>query len=875
MASASIDLSPEPDLNPIYPTPQYITPLLSSNSGLTPAQKSQLVAHCLLRACQFGDHSLLSYLFSDPQAHPYIDLGIQDEDGLGLVSTTILGFGPESERDVEREECIRLLVSQGADPNQADYLGWTPMHHAALLSPPTLISYLLTHGCSPFSVTRRKLTPLDIITAHTVVPGREDVALLLEEAMREEGWTGGRMEERRRVFEDQAKRRSRKRQLRDSVQKILGFDRRWWGDDDDDAISWASEHEDEGLLDDRVYTPPLDFTSMLVFSPQALPYIFNSLITTFPPTIGNAEPANALYMLARFAALTCDHTWLEDLIIGATDAIEETFFSHPDDIACLIFWLYNTTVWLHLLRCDQSINEACELLGSFVLIEEVINSVFVFIIRFAERSIDGLLDAALLDYSSAPAELEAVQFESEWSFLRPFSNKKKAVAPTLIVPPRTPSSVSPSGLQPSSPPSATPSSSTGFHSFKQSISKAAARQSGVTTPLHSLFPEPASSPSAITTFLTALQILMTMSGINPALITQLWSQVFYWTASETFNRILTRKKYLCRSKAAHINLNLSVLSEWVDFVGLPVGVKSHFTPVRDLLYWIQSHSAITEFSELVVTIQQLKNLNPLQMRRAVRDYRYEVGEGRMTEECIQYLAQLQKDWERHRVKLGVEALRKEMDEREREREDSTAGDYPDASDVELDQSSSALAPGFTNNIDVLFDQEDKSAAWEPVKPAPALGELLDSRFMLPLLLPSNPRLLSATPSGPFDFDLSSDKGAPIPILEGLVSSNGSKRTSEDRNMFAYRCRSRKIRDVGVDTLQWVDGYKAAARFLRPVHLDEDDIERSETPRHREDMSEDNLEFMDRGLSPLTRIPSMRRTKSTVPTPSDTKGLSAA
>lgn len=48
------------------------------------------------------------------------------------------------------------------------------------------------------------------------------------------------------------------------------------------------------------------------------------------------------------------------------------------------------------------------------------------------------------------------------------------------------------------------------------------------------------------------------------------------------------------------------------------------------------------------------------MRRAVRDYKYEINEGRMTDECIQYLTQLQKDWERHRVKLGVEALRREV-----------------------------------------------------------------------------------------------------------------------------------------------------------------------------------------------------------------------
>ena len=62
------------------------------------------------------------------------------------------------------------------------------------------MSHLLTHGCSPFTQTRRHLTALDIVTAHSILPGREDVRLLLEEAMREQGWTGGRMEERRKVL---------------------------------------------------------------------------------------------------------------------------------------------------------------------------------------------------------------------------------------------------------------------------------------------------------------------------------------------------------------------------------------------------------------------------------------------------------------------------------------------------------------------------------------------------------------------------------------------------------------------------------------------------------------------------------------------------
>jgi hypothetical protein len=69
---------------------------------------------------------------------------------------------------------------------------------------------------------------------------------------------------------------------------------------------------------------------MLVFDPLSLPQIFESLITNFPPSLRNAQPANTLYMLARFACLACDHSWLEDLIIGATDAIEETFFVSID-----------------------------------------------------------------------------------------------------------------------------------------------------------------------------------------------------------------------------------------------------------------------------------------------------------------------------------------------------------------------------------------------------------------------------------------------------------------------------------------------------------------------------------------------------------------
>jgi hypothetical protein len=134
MASSSINnLDLEPDLTPLYPTPANVAPLLSPNFGLSPAQKSQLISHCLTRACVFGELSLLSYLLKDSQAQQHVDLSMQDEDGLVLISTTILGFGSDSDRDIEREECIRLLLLEGAElsiPDKGAPSPYIPWHRS-------------------------------------------------------------------------------------------------------------------------------------------------------------------------------------------------------------------------------------------------------------------------------------------------------------------------------------------------------------------------------------------------------------------------------------------------------------------------------------------------------------------------------------------------------------------------------------------------------------------------------------------------------------------------------------------------------------------------------------------------------------------------
>jgi hypothetical protein len=92
--------------------------------------------------------------------------------------------------------------------------------------------------------------PLDIVTAHSIIPGREDVALLLEEAMRYGGWTGGKMEQTRRELEARSKRRRHKRDQEDVIASILDIDSWWWNRPVDlDAGSDVSEDDSEDITE--------------------------------------------------------------------------------------------------------------------------------------------------------------------------------------------------------------------------------------------------------------------------------------------------------------------------------------------------------------------------------------------------------------------------------------------------------------------------------------------------------------------------------------------------------------------------------------------------------------------------------------------------
>jgi hypothetical protein len=113
-------------------------------------------------------------------------------------------------------------------------VGWTPLHHAALRAPPTLIVYLLAHGASALAVTNKSFTPVDLICAYQPLPDRQDVVLILQESMREQGWMGSPLEQRRdrrQHRRDARHSRNMKRAAEWSrIGNDLGIEEGWWGE---------------------------------------------------------------------------------------------------------------------------------------------------------------------------------------------------------------------------------------------------------------------------------------------------------------------------------------------------------------------------------------------------------------------------------------------------------------------------------------------------------------------------------------------------------------------------------------------------------------------------------------------------------------------
>lgn len=412
-----------------------------------------------------------------------------------------------------------------------------------------------------------------------------------------------------------------------------------------------------------------------------------------------------------------------------------------------------------------------------------------------------MLDAAILDYETLE-DFNDVRYEGEWSLFRSLAPKKKRDLPKAS---SIFANASSGGPDASASPAASPFRTPVRHHQSMGDLRLAATGRSLShdsdisgTSGHSLATAVGGemSPKSITDILSGVLLILQLYEVNPAIIVQAFSQIFFWISCELFNRIITRKKYLCRTKAMQIRMNVTILDDWVRANGIPSQTATkHLESVTQILSWLQCLSAIQQFDTLIGTMQNMKAINPLQMRKAVREYRYEVNEGRMTEECSQYLAQLQRDWEKRRIQLKFE-------EAERRRSESE-GSVASTSVVEE-----------ATPIDALFDGSTSLAEFVPQTAPECFGELLDSRHMLPFLLPQETEYLIATPPTDAAYrNLMPD----TPFLsDGSRTSRPPSRSSfsSSRPMGWSLPKNRKLRELPAEFFTWLKEREMDRRMNR-------------------------------------------------------------
>ena len=354
---------------------------------------------------------------------------------------------------------------------------------------------------------------------------------------------------------------------------------------------------------------------MFVFQENELSRILDIIITQMTPQRTPSQkpvPANILFLSARYAHYHASPDLLATLLVSAMDRINNKVEDHQWDMTVLAFWISNATLLLHYLKKDTGLVEATPEFQ--VQLVELINEIFILIIRDAERRMDKVLDAAILTHETIP--FDDLEFVGEWKIF----NKKKTQAPEPI-------------------------------SYKP--------------PPPNRRTQP--SPRNVTSLLSSTLFVLDLYDIHSVITSQIFGQLFYWIGAELFNHVLSTRTYLARTKAMQIRMNISVLEDWArsnnripehyengslsaSGESTMEAARRHFTPVIQLLQWLQCFSSLGEKQDILAslneTLTQIPRLGPQQLLYTVNNYRYEKGEKGLPKEARRHLTSLQANQKR-------------------------------------------------------------------------------------------------------------------------------------------------------------------------------------------------------------------------------------
>ncbi|KAF9988629.1 hypothetical protein BGZ75_008968 [Mortierella antarctica] len=700
------------------------------------------------RASSNGDMNRVADMLDN--FRDWIDIEAQDEDGTTpLIYAACFGH----------TEIAFMLLEAGAMVDARDKFGWTALVWATNNKHENIVRLLLEQGASTSAQTAKGHTIVDFLrhdpNDNTKIvqifqePGRRDsvssngslirttLSSLGDDLFYQSGIEG---------FEEiMAENERRYRMAMDSANAFEV-------DMADLSLADQPQLDDEGEFDWERCLPD----QMFVFSSKDIKHIIETSITTMEPTRSRSHkpiPAYILFLAARFAHYFSSPELLDELLDATFAAIRSVTKAKPEDMTLTAYWISNTSVLLHFLRKDPGLGVATDF--HQLKLEALLLDMVQMVVIDAERRIERILEPAMLDHDTIQG-MEEVKFQSDWAFLwrgsmSKASNKGSNSNNSTVSNKRASSPLSPNLASPGT--FATPAAASTTNSTSPSPMPRASMSRASSQPMIPLANRPPSprqrriSPRTITTMLSSLLFVMQTYDIHPDIIHYVIAQLLNYVACEVFNRMMSNKKMLSRSKALQTRLNLSILEDWIRLNHLPTKLSDQFAPLVQLLQLLQVLSLQEDFPTWIETLKKLELLNPTQVKRVVNSYRYEVNEPRVGEEITQYVLQVAADTER--------MVRRQMMDRKRERPltmmsmlstKAASITRPSSEDAEfvarMSLSEGAASPMTPSTpAPVLLTEAEKARARQRQRDqeeeAGLLSETRNSKAWLPFSIPEN------------------------------------------------------------------------------------------------------------------------------------------
>ncbi|KAI9022788.1 hypothetical protein CLU79DRAFT_144812 [Phycomyces nitens] len=681
----------------------------SEEKESTQADKGAIATKEFSRTVSSGDLSKVLALLEDETTRALIDIDARDKDGTTpLIYAACFG----------KTEIAQALLTAGAKVDIQDSIGWSALMWATTNSHEALVKVLLAHGASSQQKTAKGRTAFDFVNtenhkiADILNTNPRDSMSSTSSAMGRTVYSTSSASSNagdndfyyystaEGVDNFLAEESDRRQHLMETAMALAGGT----GDDDED-YDYSDDNEDD------IYNT-FDWDNcmphqMFVFNADHLNYILDTVITCIEiphqDSVASKEkrqemcvPANVVFLSARFAHYFSSSELLRNVLGGALARMSKYTKAHSCDLSVLSFWITNFSQLLYYLKKDAGL--VAETADYQLILSELISETYTLIVNASCRQMTRLLEPAMLDYEEIPG-MEDIDFTDDWHrFFR-----------------RNP---------------------------RQSI----------------VFSPERTSPQSVTNLLSSTFQVLQFYEVHPTIIIQVLCQFLHSMSCELFNRILTSKKRLSRSKALQVRMNLSHVEDWINHHRLPVSLMSYLNPITQLLQLLQCVSQLDEPTLFIDTVKKFDTLNALQIKRCVMNYRYEVNEPRLPDNIEQYVCQLAEDTIRFR-----QARQKGPDGRQRGSSMSRTQSVSIQRKRSRRESVSQFVGSLISSVNITSSASLPPPSL-PTEPLPSLAasregsddedkqikETKDSRFMLPFSVPTTAHMVHISGWAPED-----------------------------------------------------------------------------------------------------------------------------